>query len=170
MEEITTDNIKQLINKVPKNASAIERLVLANDGTVQTLLSVLFSVPIKVDVIAQKEYQTYIIRWSQLVAEYSPDIRFTVCLAESVIDKNTTYQGFLNGIREKHMGIGQLIASLGIKTNRDLLGFHSDDSNFSRTYNIHSIKNDDINERPLNVTITEVFSKSAFYKVDAVQV
>ena len=160
MEEITESNIKKLIEMIPKNTDAIERLVLANDGAVQTLLSVLFSVPIKVEVISQKEFSTYIIRWAKLVAEYSPDVEFTVCLAESVIDKTTSYQGFINGLREKRMGIGQLISSLGLRTDRELLGFHSDDSNFSRTYAITSLKSDDINERPLNIIITEVFPKA----------
>lgn len=166
MEEITEENIKKLIAKVPKDTGAIERLVLANDGTVQTLLSVLFNIPIKVEVIAQKEYSTYIIRWAKLVAEYSPDIKFTVCLAESVVDKTTSYSGFINGLREKKMGVGQLLSSLHINTDRELLGFHSDDSNFSRTYSITSVKSDDVNERPINIIITEVFPKAAFRRID----
>lgn len=165
-EEVTEENIKKLIDKLPKNTTAIERLVLANSGTVQTLLSVLFNVPIKVEVIAQKEFSTYIIRWVQLVAEYSPEIKITVCLAESVIDKTTSYQGFIIGIKERKLNIGQLISSLKITTERELLGFHADDSNFSRTYSITSVLNEDINTRPLNITITEVFQKSAFKRLE----
>lgn len=164
-EEVTEENIKNLIDKIPKNTTPIEKLILANSGTVQTLLSVLFDVPIKVEVIAQKEFSTYIIRWVQLVAEYSPDVKLSVCLAESVIDKTTSYRGFVTGIKEKKMNIGQLMSSLKLTTERELLGFHADNSSFSRTYNITSIP-DDINVRPLNITITEVFQKEAFKRLE----
>ena len=167
-EEVTEENIKKLINSIPKNTTAIEKLILANSGTVQTLLSILFDIPIKAEVIAQKEFSTYIIRWVQLVAEYSPETKFTVCLAESVIDKTTSYQGFISGIKEKKMNIGQLISSLKIITERELLGFHVDNSNFSRTYIITSVLSEDINTRPLNITITEVFQKSVFKRLEKV--
>jgi hypothetical protein len=170
MEEITTENIEKLIGKIPIEANAIERLVLGNDGTVQTLLSVLFGVPVKVEVISQIEMANCIVRWSKLVAEYSPDVKFVVCLAESIIDTTDTYNGFINGIKERKLGIGQLIAALGLKTNRVLLGFHSDDSNFSRTYSIVSSKTDDLDldKTKLNIIITEVFPKAVFMKSDRV--
>ncbi len=165
-EEVTEENIKKLIEKIPLDATPLEKVILANTGTVQTLLSVIFSTPVKVEVIAQKEFSTYIIRWVQLVAEYSPEVKITVCLAESVIDKTTSYQGFISGIREKRMNIGQLMSSLKLRTERELLGFHADNSSFSRTYNITTIPGEDINVRPLNITITEVFQKSTFKRLE----
>lgn len=169
MEEVTEQNIKDLIGKMPKESNAIERLVLCNEGTVQTLLSVLFKVPIKVEVLSQIEESTYIIRWSRLIAEYSDELKIVVCLAESVIDKNTSYNGFINGIHEKNMGIGQLISAIKLRTNRTLLGFYSDNNSFARTYTIKSVVSDNlgsINERPLKITITETFLKEAFLRLD----
>lgn len=161
MKELNDENIKILIDKIPNESSSIEKLILANESTVTTLLSVLFGVPIKVEVISQIEHENYIIRWTKLIADYSPDVKFTVCLAESIIDKDNHYDGFINGIREKRWGIGQLIASIGLATERTLLGFYSDQNTFSRTYSIESLGS----AKPLKMTITEVFPKEAYEKL-----
>lgn len=163
MEEATEENIKELLKKIPENLSPLERLILSNEGTVQTFLSVLFKVPIKVVVLSQNDFDGVIIRWSKLVACYAPDNEVTVCLAESVI--STDINGFKNGIREKHFGIGQLISALGIITRRRLAGFYSDDTVFSRNYLI-----EDIGMTPpgnnIRIMITEVFPKEVFRKAE----
>lgn len=160
MEEVTEENIKKLINKIPKDCDPLERVVLANEGTVQTLMSVLFGVPIKVEVISQIELSSVIVRWARLIADYGSGMVITVCLAESVIDKSTSYNGFMNGIREKNSGIGQLLSACCIKTTRELLGFYSDSSIFSRTYRISG--GDSRIEKEVSIIITEVFQKDAF--------
>lgn len=166
MEEVTEENIKKLLTKIPDDASSIERLILCNEGTVQTLLSVLFKVPIRVQIISQVEHNTYIIRWSKLIAHYSPENQVTVCLAESIIDKENAFNGFLTGIREKNFGIGQLISSIEVETKRDILGFYSDSNIISRTYTINSVPylRENSYDKTIFVTITEVFPKEAFNK------
>lgn len=166
MEEITEENIKELIKKIPADATALEKVILANTGTVQTLMSVVFGVPIKVEVIAQTESDGYIVRWAKLVANYGGGEVITVALAESIIDKKTDLNGFLTGIREKTMGIGQLLSACCIRTERTLLGFYCDKNVFSRTYNISTYGHDEKIGRDLNITITEVFQKDAFKRLE----
>ncbi len=166
MEEVTEANIKKLIEKIPADATPLEKVILANTGTVQTLMSVIFGVPIKVEVIAQTESNSYIVRWVRLLADYGGGEIITVALAESIIDKKTDLNGFLTGIREKNMGIGQLLSACCIRTERTLLGFYCDKNVFSRTYNISTYGSDADAGRQLNITITEVFQKSAFKRLE----
>jgi hypothetical protein len=163
-EEPTAENLQKLIDKIPYQLNSLERLIMCNEGTVQTLLSVLFMVPIKVEVISQKEIGSVIVRWARLVAEYAPNNIQTVCLAESIIDTNSGYEGFINGIEEKHFGIGQLISALKIRTIRSLLGFYSDDIVFSRTYEICADKTCAW-DKSLSIIITEVFPKERYKKL-----
>jgi len=165
IEEVTEANIKELLKKIPDNLSAVERIILCNESTVQTLLSVLFRIPIRVEIISQIEHDKYIIRWSKLVAYYAPDNQVTVCLAESIIDKENAYHGFMNGIREKSKGIGQLISSIQINTKREIIGFYSDENIFSRTYNIYNVP-DEVVTMNMLVTITEVFPKDTFMRLE----
>lgn len=164
MKEVTEENIKKLLEKIPDNTSSVERLILYNEGTVQTLLSVLFKVPIRVEIMSQIEHDHYIIRWTKLIAYHSLANQVVVCVAESVIDKEKAYNGFLTGIREKKSGIGQLISSIEVETKRDILGFYSDSSIMSRTYTINSIPyiRESEEDKTIFVTITEVFPKEVF--------
>ena len=167
MEEIThKDNIKKLIEKIPQDSTPLEKIILANEGTVQTLMSVVFGVPIKIEVLSQIETETYIVRWVRLVADYGDNLTITVCLAESIIDKNDIFEGFLTGIREKSMGIGQLLSACGIRTQRELLGFYSDKNTFSRNYSISTYGYDIRAGRGFKIIITEVFQKSAFERLE----
>lgn len=166
MDEITHEaNIKRLIEIIPKDSTPLEKVILGNEGTVQTLMSIVFGVPIKVEVLSQVEEDSYIVRWVRLVADYGSNEIITVCLAESVINKNTEFNGFLTGIREMNMGIGQLLSSCGIKTERELIGFYSDRSSFARTYRIKTSGMNAKAGRELSIIITEVFQKDSFKRL-----
>lgn len=160
-EETCFDNIDELLLKLPKGLTTIERVIISNEHTVQTLLSVILNRPVLVDILAQIENDEYIIRWVRLNANVKGNE--TVCLAESVIRKNSRYTGFINGIREKNRGIGQLLAAACIKTRRDILNYYSDDSIFSRTYKIKDISSDVSKE--LDIVITEIFYKHVFERL-----
>ena len=167
MEEIThEDNSKKLIEKIPQDSTPLEKIILANEGTVQTLMSVVFGVPIKIEVLSQIETETYIVRWVRLLADYGDNLIITVCLAESIIDKNNIFEGFLTGIRERNMGIGQLLSACGIRTQRELLGFYSDKNTFSRNYSINTYGYDIKAGRGFKIIITEVFQKDAFKRLE----
>ena len=135
IEEINENNINKLLESLPENLSAVERMILANEGTVQTLLSVLCSTPVKVVVISQLRLADVIIRWSKLVVEYPGKKPVTVCLAESIIPASNP-EGFINMINARLIGIGQIIKTIGLVTARHLKGFHIDDNTFARTYTI----------------------------------
>ncbi len=164
MEEVNTESIKQMLTTIPESLSPVERLILANEGTVQTLLSVLFKIPIEVVVLNQIE-KGVIIRWSKLVADYSPDCKMTVCLAQSAISSDNP--GFLTGIREMKMGIGQLISAKSLITRRTIKGFYSDENVFSRIYQIEDVGMTPL-ESHINCLITEVFPKEPFLKASVV--
>ena len=168
LEEINTESIKNMLKKIPDELSPVERLILANESTVQTLLSVLFKVPVEVEILKQMDTQSnpsVVLRWSKLIANYSPDCKITVCLAQSVITSDNP--GFMNGIREKKMGIGQLIAAKELMTRRRILGFYSDENVFSRIYQIEDVRMTESGGH-INCLITEVFPKEAFSKASVV--
>jgi chorismate-pyruvate lyase len=157
-EESTQDNIQQLLNSLPPNLTPVERVLLCHDGTNQTLLSILFDTPVKVQVLSQLELIPYqvIIRWIKLVAEYSDENKVTVCLAESVIPMKANSPGFLNAIKEQNMGIGQILSATGINYERRIFGLYADENIVARNYQITG--------EGVDLVITETFSRKALKK------
>jgi len=156
-EEPTEENLKQLIDAIPGGLSPVERVLLCNYGTNQTLLSVLFEIPIRVTILSQHSFGDTIIRWAQLVAEYSPNNVVTVCLAESVIPKQKNPRGLLAALGEGKMGIGQILQACQLKTRREILGFFADDNIIARTYTLTG---------DVEILITEIFPREAIRKAE----
>jgi chorismate-pyruvate lyase len=161
-EQPTEKNIQQLIDKLPKEINPLERVILCHDGTVQTLLSVLFGVQVKVEVLSQQELPDIgILRWTKLVAVYPltdmifPGTEVTACLAESIIPYKNNPERFLNAIRERSMGIGQIIKSTGLKQERHVFGLYSDENVIARNYRITG---------DVELIITETFPRDAINK------
>ena len=175
-EQPTEKNIQQLIDKLPKDINPLERVILCHDGTVQTLLSVLFGVPVKVEVLSQQELPDIgILRWTKLVAVYParsaklPDIHIdpsgsdivipshevTACLAESVIPFKNNPEGFLTAITEQKMGIGQILKATALKQERHVFGLYADENVIARNYCISG---------DVNIIITETFPREALKK------
>lgn len=148
MEEITEKSINKLLLSLPDGLSAIERAILANEGTVQSFLSVLCNTPVKVEVISQRDYPGIIVRWAKLIIEDSKGVQTVVCLAESIITKDEN-ENLTTMIKGGQKGIGQIIKELGLQTTRRLEGFHNDAETFARTYTIQG---------ECNIVITEVFN------------
>lgn len=148
----------------------IERVILCNDGTVQKLLSIIFHAPIKVDVIDQIERivdgDTIIERKTHLIADRAssgfPNKDIVVCKAFSTINVSECPEGFINGIRERHFGIGQLLAAIGFRTSRSILSMGTSKDKFVREYSIDSVG---VRDPPLHVVIMESFDKSVYEKV-----
>lgn len=157
------EKIADLLGKLDKyKMGFLERVILANDGTVQSLLSVVFRVPISVQVISQIELYGNLYRWVKLVANYNT-IEQTVALAMSVVPIEENSKDFIDGLKERKLGIGQLLSSLGFVTNRELLGFYSDDLTFARVYRIRGNKVKE-GER-CDLLITEIFPREIYDKV-----
>jgi chorismate-pyruvate lyase len=160
--------IQKLIDKLSKyELTPLERVILANDATVQSLLSVIFRIPVQVEVIAQVELNRNIYRWVRLVADYSEAGKITTCLAMSIIPTGLNDFQFVEGIRDKQKGIGQLLSELDFKIKREILGFYADETVFSRTYRITGSRITEYNrEEKCDILITEVFPRSVFRKVE----
>jgi len=161
-EQPTEKNIQQLIDKLPKDINPLERVILCHDGTVQTLLSVLFGVPVKVEVLSQQELPDIgILRWTKLVAVYPltdmifPGNEVTACLAESIIPFKNNPEGFLTAIREQSMGIGQILKATGLKQERHVFGLYADENVIARNYHISG---------DVEMIITETFPREAIKK------
>lgn len=154
--------IEELLGKLDKyKMGTLERVILANDGTVQSLLSVVFRVPISVEVISQMELFGSLYRWVKLVANYNT-VERTVALAMSVVSIEGNSKEVVDGLKERKLGIGQLLSSLGFVTKRELLGFYSDDLTFARVYRIKGNKNEDVE---CDLLITEIFPRESYKKV-----
>jgi hypothetical protein len=157
MEEVDEGNITKLLGSLPDDLNAVERMIMVNEGTVQTFLSVLCRTPVKVEVISQCRLEDTIIRWSKLVIEDRGGIQTVVCLAESIIPASNS-PDFISMINDKEKGIGQIIKAIGLKTSRCITGFHTDASTFARTYTIKG---------HCNVVITEAFNRETIAKVSS---
>lgn len=159
-EEPTQDNIQQLLDSLPPNLTPVERVLLCQDGTNQTLLSILFQTPVKVHVLSQIELIPYqvIIRWIKLVAEYSDENKVTVCLAETVIPMKANSPGFLTAIKEQNMGIGQILKATCTDYERRIFGLYADENIVARNYQITG--------EGVDVMITETFSREALKKAE----
>lgn len=165
-EEPTETNIQQLIDKLPKDINPLERVILCHDGTVQTLLSVLFGVPVKVEVLSQQTLPDIgILRWTKLVAVYPltdmifPGYEITACLAESVIPFKNNPEGFLTAIREQNLGIGQILKATGLKQERHVFGLYADENVIARNYRISG---------DVEMIITETFPRDAIKKAGTI--
>ena len=163
MEEVDEGNITKLLESLPHGLNATERMIMVNEGTVQTFLSVLCNTPVKVEVISQCEMADVIIRWSKLVIEDRGGIQTVVCLAESIIPTSdigiSNAPDFITMINDREKGIGQIIKEIGFKTiTRHIKGFHSDEKTFARTYTI---------DGSISLVITEVFNRETIAKVSS---
>ena len=70
MIELEDLYVKEIIGKLERyDLTPLERVILANEGTVQSLLSVIFRVPVEVSVISQVEVNQSIVRWARLAAD-----------------------------------------------------------------------------------------------------
>ncbi len=175
-EQPTEINIQQLIDKLPTGINPLERIILCHDGTVQTLLSILFGVPVKVEVLSQQTVGDIgILRWTKLVAVYPaksaklPDVHIdpsgsdmvhpprevTACLAESIIPFRNNPEGFMTAITEQKMGIGQILKATALNQERHVFGLYADENVIARNYCISG---------DVNIIITETFPRGALRK------
>ena len=152
MTDLVADIEDVLAMLADDDLSTVERVILASTGTVQDLLSVIFGMPVRVEVISQLNYDTVLVRWAKLVIDH-PD-PMTVALAESVIPYEKNDPAFVGMMGDRDIGIGYAINSLGIRTERHILGVHVDGDTFARTY---QIRGDGI-----DVLITESFSRETY--------
>lgn len=183
MNDELSPAIGDLIHELPADLTTTERVLLANPGPVQTLLSVIYDLPIEVNPLSQRKYGTYgetTVRWIELKADPafpSPAIpskssyrsdrlmeeghtkKISVALAESVIpnDVDSNPPEFIRLIEEQKLGIGQIIKKLKLITHREVMDFYANSYVIARNYRIYG---------DCNILITETFFRDGLRGID----
>ena len=119
-----------------KILSLNQKILLAEMGTVEQILSILLDTEIVVKVLRQTEKDGYITRESILISKNTGK---SLIFAESKIYiKNIPYF-ILEDIKKKEKGIGSIIYNKGLETLRDLveIGWNINSNNPFRIYRIY---------------------------------
>lgn len=143
-EEINIDEFLEYFRE--KNIPTIVRVLLSHDGTVQSLLSIIYSTPVKAVVVDQKEDESFIYRETSLRAGEKE-----VCHAVSKIPKGPNDSAVLAFVRAKELGLGQIAVALKISTARSIRKVGQDETGFYRSYVMYG--------KGIYFIITEHFSK-----------
>jgi len=108
-----------------------EQVVLANFGTNQTLLSLIFQKPANVKNIRNEEVEGVITRDVDLITGEQ-----VVGHATTHIPKDRNSQGVWDAVTAGQLGLGQIIVTYNLPTKRVLVDVGHDDQAFWRTYTI----------------------------------
>jgi len=111
-----------------------EQIILANFGTNQTLLSLIFDTPCNVYDISMEEKQGEIVRFVNLRAG-GPD-KVVVCTATSHIPIDRNRFDIVHQITAGELGLGQIVVKNQIPNKRTLVEIGRDSKAFWRTYAI----------------------------------
>jgi len=149
-EELDIGKLLGMLEAAPE-LTPLQRAIVTTDGTVQTMLSVVFKSEVIAKVIGQLTVGDVIVRWTRLIVK---DTGRVVCLAESVFSRKDNLSQFIDEIDSRELGIGQILRKHNIMTKRIIIGVFCDDNWFTRTYRIKGSVTD--------IYITEVFPTRAY--------
>ena len=126
--------IAALESKFDIRVGLLHRILLAETGTVEQILSILTNGTIRVEVIEQKEVARIITRESLIMNKVGK----VLIRANSTISKNNLPPNVLTQIKHKEFGIGTIIADSGLETFRRIVEVGYDPVNKSvfRKYQI----------------------------------
>ncbi|MEO9364720.1 MULTISPECIES: chorismate pyruvate-lyase family protein [Candidatus Nitrosocaldus] len=110
--------LKKLEDAACIKLSRIEKLLLAEVGTVEQLLSILVDAPVSVDVVRQEEVGKVIEREVNIRKAYSDEILLD---AKSIINVDVLPDGVVCDIRAKRLGIGSVIMKHRLETFRRIV-------------------------------------------------
>ena len=129
MEEL---DFQGLLDKFGKDGfQKGEQVVLANFGTNQTLLTLIFQSPANVKNITIEEVDGVITRNVDLITGEQ-----VVGHATTHIPRNRNSQDVWDAVKAGQLGLGQIIVTYNLPTKRDLVDVGHDDTAFWRTYHI----------------------------------
>lgn len=129
MEEL---DIKRLLDRFGTDRyQRGERVILANFGTNQTMLSLIFGLPNRVQLVDQKERADEINRVVNLICG-----KTIVCIAGTKIPLARNREDVLLDITAGTLGLGQIVALRNLPNKRNLLDIGRDSAGFWRTYSI----------------------------------
>ena len=131
MTDLPRIKLKDLIESIPDGLSPLERVIIAHDGTVHTLLSLLTNAPVYLNVLSQTEEHGMISR----------NINFTVhgtviMEAWTTILVNDNPNNFIEAIRRQKAGIGQIINFMDLNSRREMMSMNVTDTTLHRKYHI----------------------------------
>ncbi|MEM2090066.1 MAG: chorismate pyruvate-lyase family protein [Candidatus Nitrosocaldus sp.] len=137
--------LKRLEDAAGIKLSRIEKLLLAEVGTVEQLLSILVNEPVVVDVLRQEEVGNVIEREVNIHKAYSDEVLLT---AKSVINVDVLPDAVACDIRAKRLGLGSVIMKHKLETFRRVVEigcyYNNDEPKYHnerglRIYRIYSI-------------------------------
>ena len=126
--------ITSLESKFEIRIGLLQRILLAETGTVEQILSVLTNGSIRVEVIEQEEDARMITRESLIMNKMGK----VLIRAKSTISKNNLPPNILTQIKRKELGIGTIIADSGLETFRRIMevGYDPTSRSVFRKYQI----------------------------------
>ncbi|HXG06019.1 MAG TPA: hypothetical protein VNI77_01675, partial [Nitrososphaera sp.] len=126
--------IAELERRTGIHLGLAQKILLAETGTVEQVLSILAGSPIKVKVIEQKENARTITRQSLLMNESGK----TLVVARSKVFAHNLPARILSQIRRQESGIGTIIANSRLETYRKIveIGYDPVKEVFFRKYQI----------------------------------
>lgn len=150
MEEL---NFQELLDKFKTDGfTRAEQVILSNFGTNQTLLSILFQVPNRLQLVDHKERDGVMIR---LVNLYCGDE--LVCIANSQIPEKGNLPDVAYDVAAGTLGLGQIIVKHNLPNRRILLEVGRNKAGFWRTYVIEGPN--------VYMQIHEYFPRPPFLKI-----
>lgn len=150
MEEL---NFQALLDRFHKDGfTRGEKVILANFGTNQTLLSVIFDQPSRLQLVDQKESEGVINRLVNLI--YGDTI---CCIANTVIPRARNRPDVILDIVAGQLGLGQIVVVHNLPNRRVLLDVGRDRVSFWRTYAIEG--------KEIYLKIHEHFPRQPFEEV-----
>jgi len=132
----SSDGILPLLRELETRAcirlSLAERVLLAEIGTVEQMLSIILDDTVTVKVIEQREYNGIIERVVNLVSEEP------VMVAKSTIDTTLLPEQVVEDIRAKRLGLGSILSRHRLETYRSILelGYEGSADTVYRVYGI----------------------------------
>ncbi|KKM68206.1 hypothetical protein LCGC14_1463200 [marine sediment metagenome] len=129
-----------------------EQIILANNGTNQTLLTLIFQVPCKVLVVSQFEEPEIILRHVELLCGGK-----VVCKASTTIPKDKNNTVVLADILDGKLGLGQILTRYNLACERNLLSYGRDSNIFWRSYVIKGPE--------VYLEINEIFQSGPFKEI-----
>jgi len=150
MEEL---NFQELLDRFHKDGfTRGEKVILANFGTNQTLLSVIFDKPSRLQLVDQREDDGVINRAVNLF--YGDTL---CCHANTVILRARNRADVIYDITAGHLGLGQIVVTHNLPNRRVLLEVGRDRASFWRTYAIEGPE--------IYLKIHELFPRKPFLEV-----
>lgn len=129
MEEL---NFQELLDRFHKDGfTRGEQVILANFGTNQTILSIIFGAPANIRLTNQHEQNGEIIRMVEIRANET-----VVCYATSHIPRARNRGDVILDIVAGKLGLGQIVVTHNLPNRRALLDVGRDRASFWRTYTI----------------------------------